>query len=71
LVVELAQAGAFASSDILPVVREFENPRHPEFAEKNGWNLYQSCTEVMKSQSPGRQVEGFKSLNQVLAAELN
>jgi hypothetical protein len=71
LVVELAQAGAFASSDILPVVREFENPRHVEFAEKNGWNLYQSCTEIMKSQSPGRQVDGFKSLNQVLTAALN
>jgi hypothetical protein len=71
LVVELAQAGAFASSDILPVVREFENPRHPEFSEKNGWNLYQSCTEIMKNQSPARQVDGFKSLNHVLTAALN
>jgi hypothetical protein len=71
LVVELAQAGAFASSDILPVVREFENPRHPEFAERNGWNLYQSCTEVMKGQSPSRQVDGFKALNQVLTAAFN
>ena len=50
--VELAQAGAFASSDILPVIREFENPRHPEFADKSGWSLYQSATEIMKSQSP-------------------
>ena len=71
LVVGLAQAGAFASSDILPVVREFENPRHPEFSEKNGWNLYQSCTEVMKNQSPSRQVDGFKALNSVLTAALN
>jgi hypothetical protein len=71
LVVELAQTGAFASSDILPVVREFENPRHPEFSEKNGWNLYPSCTEVMKPQSPSRQVDGFKALNQVLAAGFN
>jgi hypothetical protein len=71
LIVELAQAGAFASSDILPVVREFENPRHVEFAEKNGWNLYQSCTEIMKGQSPGRQVDGFKALNSVLTRRLN
>ena len=71
LVVELALAGAFSSSDILPVIREFENPRHPEFAEKNGWNLYRSCTEVMKGQSPGRQVDGFKALNSVLTAALN
>jgi hypothetical protein len=67
LVVELARAGAFSSSDILPVVEEFETPRHPEFKERNAWNLYQGCTEIMKSQSPARQVDGFKALNAVLA----
>jgi hypothetical protein len=71
LIVELAQAGAFSSSDILPVVREFENNRHPEFREKSAWSLYQSCTEIMKTQSPARQVDGFKALNQVLVAEFN
>jgi hypothetical protein len=71
LIVQLAEAGAFASSDILPVVHEFENPRHPEFGDRSGWLLYQSATEIMKSQSPGRQCEGFKALNQVLVAELN
>ena len=71
LIVELAKAGAFSSSDILPVVEEFENPRHQEFREKNAWCLYQGCTERMKTQSPARQVEGFKALNSVLAASLN
>ena len=71
LVVELAQAGAFASSDILPVIREFECPRHPEFGDKSGWALYQSATEIMKAQSPSRQVDGFKALNQVLTAAMN
>ena len=71
LVVELAQAGAFSSSDILPVIREFECPRHPEFTDKSGWALYQASTEIMKGQSPARQVDGFKALNQVLKAELN
>ena len=71
LTVELAQAGAFASSDILPVIREFECPRHVEFKERNAWHLYQGCTEIMKAQSPSRQVDGFKALNQVLAAALN
>ncbi|MEI6234002.1 MAG: DUF932 domain-containing protein [Planctomycetota bacterium] len=71
LTVELAQAGAFSSSDILPVIQEFENPRHDEFKEKNAWCLYQSSTEIMKSQSPARQVDGFRALNQVLTAALN
>ncbi len=71
LIVELARAGAFPSSDILPVVLEFENPRHAEFRERNAWNLYQDCTEIMKGQSPARQVDGFKALNQVLTAAMN
>ncbi len=71
LIVDLARGGAFSSSDILPVVQEFENPRHPEFKEPTAWNLYQSATEIMKAQSPARQVEGFKSLNTVLTAHLN
>ncbi|GMV82507.1 MAG: hypothetical protein AMXMBFR7_36910 [Planctomycetota bacterium] len=71
LVVELARAGAFSSSDIVPVVEEFENPRHPEFRERNAWTLYQSATEVMKRQSPARQVDGFKALNSVLLELVN
>ena len=64
-------AGAFSSSDILPVVQEFENPRHREFNDKNAWSLYNACTEQMKSQSPARMIDGFKALNSVLTAALN
>ena len=71
LVVEAAQRGAFASDAILPIVTEFENPKHEAFKERTAWSLYNACTERMKVQSPGRQVEGFKALNQVLVAELN
>jgi hypothetical protein len=71
LIVELAKAGAFASSDILPVVQEWENPRHAEFKERNAWSLYQASTEVMKRQGPARQVDGLKALNSVLLASSN
>ena len=71
LVVEAAQRGAFASDSILPIVMEYENPKHEAFKERTAWSLYNACTERMKFQSPGRQVEGFKALNQVLVAELN
>ncbi len=71
LVVEAARAGAFASDAILPIVAEFENPQHDAFKERNAWSLYNACTERMKAQSPGRQVDGYKALNQVLVAELN
>ena len=70
LIVELARAGAFASCDILPVVNEFENPQHEEFRERSGWSLYQAASEVMKKQSPARQLDGFKALNCVLLPAL-
>jgi hypothetical protein len=71
LVIEAAKAGAFASSDILPVLQEYETPSHPEFAERNGWSLYNAATSRMKTQSPGRQAEGFKSLNAVMLSQFN
>lgn len=71
LIVEMAKAGAFASTDVLSVVAEFENPKHPEFRESNAWSIYQSSTEVMKKQSPARQIEGFRALNRVLLPHLN
>ncbi len=71
LVVEAARAGAFASDSILPIVAEFENPQHEAFKDRTVWSLYNACTERMKAQSPGRQVDGFKALNQILVGELN
>ena len=71
VVVELARAGAFSSSDILPVLQEYETPEHSEFAERNGWSLYNAATARMKAQSPARQVDGFKALTSTLTAFLN
>jgi hypothetical protein len=71
LVVEMARAGAFSSSDILKVVHEWEEPRHPEFRERNAWTLHQAASEMMKAQSPARQVDGFKALSGVMLAAVN
>src|ERR1035437_1671827 len=37
LVVEAARAGAFASDSILPIVAEFEQPKHEAFKERTAW----------------------------------
>ncbi|MGD0091111.1 MAG: DUF932 domain-containing protein [Planctomycetota bacterium] len=71
LTVEMARAGAFSSSDILPVLDEYEKPSHEEFSERNAWSLYNAATARMKAQSPGRQIDGFKALNTVLLAQAN
>jgi hypothetical protein len=71
LTVEMARTGAFASGDILPVLAEYETPSHDEFAGRTAWSLYNAATARMKEQSPGRQVDGFRALNNVMMAKLN
>jgi hypothetical protein len=69
-IVDAADAGAIASSHILPVVREWREPSHEEFQPRNAWSLYNAHTEVMKKQSTTRQGEGFRALNEVFYPEL-
>lgn len=66
LIVEAAREGAFSSSQILDIVREYEEPAHADFKPRNRWSLYNACTEVMKKQSPARQADGFRGLNRAL-----
>ena len=48
LVVTLAESGALGIRDILPTLREFRAPRHPEFAGSTLFNLYNAATEALK-----------------------
>jgi hypothetical protein len=66
LIVEAARAGAFSSAMIIPVLNAYENPEHREFRPRTAWSLMNAGTEVMKRQSPARQVEGLKALTDVL-----
>ncbi len=71
LIVDLADAGAISSGHVLPVHKEYTEPKHEEFRDRNAWSLYNATTEVMKRQPTPRQVEGFKALNRVLVPSLN
>ena len=67
LVVDCAAAGAIPSAHILPVVREFETPRHKEFRSRDGWSLYNAVTEAsFKRMSPQRAADAYRPLNEVL-----
>lgn len=48
LVVTLAEFGALGIRDILPTLKEFRAPRHPEFAGSTLFNLYNAATEALK-----------------------
>ena len=72
LVVDCAAAGAIPSAHILPVVREFEKPRHREFRSRDGWSLYNAITEAsFKRMSPQRAADAYRPLNEVLVGEVN
>lgn len=50
LVVRLWDAGALNVSDIPRVIREWREPRHPEFVQcgKTAWRLFNAATETIK-----------------------
>ncbi|MDD5699052.1 MAG: DUF932 domain-containing protein [Victivallaceae bacterium] len=54
VIVRAAEAQAINSSDILPVWKEFKDPRHEEFAEPTRWSLLNAFTENAKKYSPAR-----------------
>lgn len=72
LVVDCAAAGAIPSAHILPVVREFEKPKHREFRSRDSWSLYNAITEAsFKRMSPQRAADAYRPLNEVLVGEVN
>jgi len=48
LLAELAYAKAIPDSKVMPMIREFDNPRHEEFKGGSLWTLYNSVTELLK-----------------------
>ena len=54
IIVRAAEVNAINSCDIIPIFREFQKPRHEEFAEPTRWSLLNAFTEHAKRYSPGR-----------------
>lgn len=67
IVVSVAEQGGIRAIDILPVLNEFEKPRHEEFAEPTRWSLLNAFTEISKLYHPRR----YHTFQRVLAATFN
>jgi uncharacterized protein DUF932 len=65
LTVKAAEKKVINSCDILPVLHEFREPRHTEFADRNRWSLYNSFTELAKKYSPARADRCYRGLSEV------
>lgn len=50
LIIQMMDAGVINMSDIRTVVKEWREPRHPEFSKhgKNAWRLFNAATEAIK-----------------------
>lgn len=68
LVLRSFRAEAIPAQAIAKVLKEFEEPRHPEFSERTLWSLQNACTEVLKGY--GEIQRRTIRLNGVLDAEV-
>ena len=48
LIIRAYESGACTTSQIGKVVKEYKDPRHPEFKDKTAWSLFNAFTEVFK-----------------------
>ena len=70
-IVRAAELGAINSSDIVPVLKEFKNPRHPEFAEPTRYSLLNAFTETIKKYTPLRVDQSYLALNRCFGLDGN
>jgi hypothetical protein len=60
--VDLATKGAINSSDIVPVMREFDNPTNEEFNNNSEWSFFNAITRVAKKYGPARADKCYRYL---------
>ena len=68
-IVRAAEIGAINSSDIVPVFREFKQPRHEEFTEPTRWSLLNAFTETIKKYTPQRVDYSYSALNRAFGLD--
>lgn len=71
LIVNAFRHDVMPGSFMMDVIKEYHEPRHPEFKPRNAWSLYNAFTEVVKARSPGDQMKTLRGLNKFLVAAQN
>jgi hypothetical protein len=67
LVIKALDAGALPASAIPKVLKEYREPRHPEFKPRTAWSLYNSFTEVFKEDRVANLPERGEALDLAFA----
>jgi len=74
LIIRLVDEGAINVGDIQPILQEWREPRHPEFAQagKTAWRLFNAATEAVKGdlwRLPARTAKLHAVLDQEFAED--
>lgn len=67
LVIDSVKKGVIAKTLIMDVVKEWEEPQHPEFEPRNMWSLHNSYTEVFKTLRPNIAMDNAIELGRMFA----
>lgn len=68
-IVKAAEAGAVNSSDIVPIFKEFKEPRYEEFSDPTRWSLLNAFTENAKKYSPARADICYRGLTRLFGLD--
>lgn len=60
-----AEISIIRPSDVVPIIKSFQNPKHEEFREPSRWSLYNSFTETAKKYSPMKADKCYRGLAKV------
>jgi len=70
LCVRSIDVGAITASQLPRVVKEWREPRHPEFKDRNVWSFFNSTTEVLKESGLSQVSRRTIALHGLLDAEV-
>ena len=63
LVIRATDCWAITPSQIPEVLAHWRKPEHEEFCGRNGWSLWNACSEVFKSVNPHTAIARCEALH--------
>ncbi len=69
VIVKAAEAQAINSCDIVPIFKEFKEPRHKEFADSTQWSLLNAFTQHAHKYSPARADICYRNLTRLFGLD--
>ncbi|MEM7145343.1 MAG: DUF932 domain-containing protein [Verrucomicrobiota bacterium] len=63
IIIKAVDCRALTATQVPDALREWRQPEHEEFLPRNGWSLFNACTDVMKGTNPHTVVNRTQALH--------